>query len=100
MSTQKLHSTGLRFREAMQKAPPLQIAGAINAHHDYDKIKEGDAFNFLDLVDFAPGKQLILEVVHTDGSKEHMKLNHAYNVQQIEWFKAGSALNVIKQQNL
>ncbi|MCK3685210.1 aconitate hydratase [Maribellus sp. YY47] len=67
--------------------------------NDYDLIQEDDTFNFVDLVDFAPGKQLTLEVVHADGSKDSIKLNHTYNQQQIEWFKAGSALNLIKQQN-
>jgi len=66
---------------------------------DYDLIQEDDSFSFVDLVDFAPGKQLTLEVVHADGSKDTIKLNHTYNQQQIEWFKAGSALNLIKQQN-
>lgn len=66
---------------------------------DYDKIKEDDTFNFIDLNAFAPEKQLTLEIVHADGSKEEIKLNHTYNAQQIEWFKAGSALNLIKQQN-
>ena len=68
--------------------------------NDYDLIKEDDVFNFTDLVDFAPNKQLTLEVVHTDGSKDTIKLNHTYNQQQIEWFKAGSALNLIKKQNI
>ncbi len=67
--------------------------------NDYDLIQEDDTFNFVDLVDFAPGKQLTLEVVHADGSKDNIQLNHTYNQQQIEWFKAGSALNLIKQQN-
>ena len=66
---------------------------------DYDKIKENDTFNFIDLVDFAPGKQLHLEVVHSDGSKEILALNHTYNAQQIDWFRAGSALNLIRKQN-
>lgn len=66
---------------------------------DYDKIQEEDTFNFVDLADFAPNKQLTLELVHADGSKDTIKLNHTYNDQQIEWFKAGSALNLIKQQN-
>ena len=65
---------------------------------DYNKIKEDDTFNFIDLVDFSTGKQLTLELVHADGSKENIKLNHTYNEQQIEWFKAGSALNLIKMQ--
>ena len=67
--------------------------------NDYDLIREDDTFNFLDLVEFAPGKPLNVEVVHADGTKETIKLNHTYNAQQIEWFKAGSALNLIKQQN-
>jgi len=66
---------------------------------DYDLIQVDDTFNFLDLAEFAPGKQLTLEVVHADGSTNIIKLNHTYNAQQIEWFKAGSALNLIKTQN-
>lgn len=66
---------------------------------DYDKIKEDDTFNFIDLVDFAPEKQLMLQIVHTDGSKETIVLNHTYNAQQIDWFRAGSALNLIRKQN-
>lgn len=62
---------------------------------DYDKILEGDTINFLDLVDFAPGRQLTLEFVHTDGSKDIIMANHTYNESQIDWFKAGSALNLI-----
>ena len=63
---------------------------------DYDLIREGDTFNFLDLNSFAPNKTLTLEVVHQDGSSEQIILNHTYNEQQIEWFKAGSALNLIR----
>ena len=66
---------------------------------DYDLIQVDDTFNFTDLASFAPGKQLTLEVVHADGSTDTIKLNHTYNAQQIEWFKAGSALNLIKAQN-
>ena len=65
---------------------------------DYDKIQENDTFNFVDLADFAPGKPLTLEVLHADGSKDNIFLNHTYNASQIEWFEAGSALNLIKQQ--
>lgn len=67
---------------------------------DYDKIKEDDTFNFIDLKEFAPGKVLTLEINHADGSKENILLNHTYNAQQIDWFKAGSALNLIKLQNV
>jgi len=49
----------------------------------------------LDLVDFAPGKQLNIEFVHEDGSKDVIAANHTYNQQQIDWFKAGSALNFL-----
>ena len=66
---------------------------------DYDLIKEDDTFNFVDLKDFSPGKQISIEVVHSDGSKDLIKANHSYNSQQIEWFKEGSALNLIKKQN-
>lgn len=66
---------------------------------DYDLIQEDDTFNFVDLKDFAPGKQLTIEVVHADGSKDTVLANHTYNAQQIEWFKEGSALNLIKKQN-
>ncbi|MCR9173173.1 MAG: aconitate hydratase [bacterium] len=67
--------------------------------NDYDKIMEDDTFNFLDLDQFADGKQLTLEIVHADGSKDEIKLNHTYNEAQIDWFRAGSALNLIKKQN-
>jgi len=64
---------------------------------DYEKIKEDDTFNFLDLDQFAPDKQLTLEVEHKDGSKDEIKLNHTYNAQQINWYRAGSALNLIRR---
>jgi aconitate hydratase len=66
---------------------------------DYDKIKEDDTFNFTDLNEFAPGKQLTLELVHADGSKESIVLNHTYNQPQIDWYNEGSALNLIKREN-
>ncbi len=66
---------------------------------DYDKILEDDTFNFIDLKDFSPGKSLTIEVVHNDGSMDSIQANHTYNKQQIEWFKEGSALNLIKKQN-
>ena len=66
---------------------------------DYDLIQENDTFNFVDLNEFAPGKQLTLEAVHEDGSKDIIKLNHTYNDAQIVWYNEGSALNLIKKQN-
>ncbi|WP_242091557.1 aconitate hydratase [Aestuariivivens sediminicola] len=67
--------------------------------NDYDLIQEDDTFNFLDLNEFAPEKQLTLEIVHSNGSKDVIKLNHSYNDAQIAWYKEGSALNLIKKQN-
>ena len=67
--------------------------------NDYDLIQENDTFNFIDLNEFSQGKQLTLEIVHSDGSQDVIKLNHTYNEGQIEWFKEGSALNLIKKEN-
>lgn len=63
---------------------------------DYDKIKEDDRLDIIDLDQFTPGKPLTLVLHHADGSSEKIALNHSYNATQIEWFKAGSALNLIK----
>ena len=63
---------------------------------DYDLIREDDTFNFIDLDSFEPNKSLTLQVVHQDGSSDQITLNHTYNEQQIEWFRAGSALNLIR----
>ena len=67
--------------------------------NDYDLIQEDDVFNFIDLAAFAPAKAITIEVVHADGSKDTISANHTYNAQQIEWYKEGSALNLIKKQN-
>ncbi|MGB3608221.1 aconitate hydratase [Psychroserpens sp.] len=66
---------------------------------DYDLIQEDDTFNFLDLNEFAPDKQLTIEIVHADGSKDTIKTNHTYNQAQIDWYNEGSALNKIKREN-
>lgn len=67
--------------------------------NDYDLIQEDDTFNFVDIEDFAPGKPLTIEVVHADGGTDIIIANHSYNEAQINWFKEGSALNVIKKEN-
>jgi aconitate hydratase len=67
--------------------------------NDYDLIKEDDLFNFIDLDSFSPGKQISIEIVHSDGSKDLIMADHTYNAQQIEWYKEGSALNLIKKGN-
>lgn len=61
---------------------------------DYDKILEDDEFS-IDLSDFSEGKQIKLIIKHSDNKNETINLNHSFNNQQIEWFKAGSALNII-----
>jgi aconitate hydratase len=63
---------------------------------DYDKIKEDDIIDIIGLTSFAPNTPLTLVLNHVDGSKEEIKVNHTYNEQQIEWFKAGGALNIIR----
>jgi len=67
---------------------------------DYDKIREDDTFDIIELKEFSPGKPLIVVINHTDGTNEKIITNHSYNKNQIEWFKAGSALNLIRIQNL
>jgi aconitate hydratase len=62
---------------------------------DYDKIKPSDKVDIVGLESFAPGKNLTLVVKHEDGSKEELPLAHSFNEGQIEWFKAGSALNLM-----
>ena len=64
---------------------------------DYDKIQETDTIDIVGLSSFAPGKQLELVFNHKDGSSDHIAVNHTYNEQQIEWFKAGGALNIIRR---
>lgn len=64
--------------------------------NDYEKIKEDDTIDILGLTSFAPNTPLTLVLTHADGSKEEIKANHTYNEQQIEWFKAGGALNIIR----
>lgn len=63
---------------------------------DYNKIQEDDSIDIVGLTSFAPGKQLSLVFNHKDGSKDTITVNHSYNAQQIEWFKAGGALNIIR----
>jgi aconitate hydratase len=87
----RIHETNLK------KQGMLGLTFANEA--DYDLIQENDTINFLDLDQFAPGKPLTLEFVHEDGSKDEIVANHTYNEQQIAWFRAGSALNLIKAQN-
>jgi len=65
---------------------------------DYEKVQEDDTIDILGLTEFAPGKALTVVLNHKDGSSDTITVNHTYNEQQIEWFKAGGALNVIRSQ--
>lgn len=87
----RIHETNLK------KQGMLALTFANEA--DYNLIQEDDTLNFIDLKDFAPEKQITIELIHSDGSKDVIMANHTYNDAQIEWFKEGSALNLIKKQN-
>jgi aconitate hydratase len=84
----RIHETNLK------KQGMLGITFANPA--DYDKIQEDDLIDINGLTSFTPGVQLTLVLNHADGSKDEIKVNHSYNTQQIEWFKAGGALNIIR----
>ena len=84
----RIHETNLK------KQGMLALTFANEA--DYDKIQEDDSINIVGLGSFAPEKSLTIELVHADGSSDSFAVNHTYNEQQIEWFKAGGALNIIR----
>ncbi|OKS88027.1 aconitate hydratase [Mucilaginibacter polytrichastri] len=86
----RIHETNLK------KQGMLGITFADTA--DYDKIQEDDTFDIVGLTTFTPGVQLTVVLHHKDGSTESFPVNHTYNAQQIEWFKAGGALNIIRRQ--
>ncbi|QHS55472.1 aconitate hydratase [Mucilaginibacter sp. 14171R-50] len=66
--------------------------------NDYEKIQEDDVIDITGLTTFAPGKQLTVVLHHANGTTESFPVNHTYNAQQIEWFRAGGALNIIRRQ--
>jgi aconitate hydratase len=85
----RIHETNLKKQGML----PLTFANPA----DYDKIQPSDKISIVGLTSFAPGKPLKAVLKHKDGSKDEISLNHTFNEQQIEWFKAGSALNRMKQ---
>lgn len=87
-----------RIHETNLKKQGMLALTFVN-ENDYDKVQEDDTINFLDLDQFSDGKSIHIEFVHADGSKDVIETEHTYNEQQIGWFKAGSALNLIKQEN-
>jgi aconitate hydratase len=86
----RIHETNLK-KQGM-------LALTFDNEADYDKVQEDDVIDIIDLKDFAPDKSLTIVLNHADGSSDTVSANHTYNENQIEWFKAGSALNLIKQQ--
>ena len=87
----RIHETNLK-KQGM-------LGVTFDNENDYDLIQEDDSFDFIDLKDFSPGKQLTIKVKHKDNSEDTILVNHTYNFQQIEWYKEGSALNLIKKEN-
>jgi len=85
----RIHETNLK------KQGMLALTFADKA--DYDKVREDDTIDILGLTEFAPNKPLTVVLHHTDGSVDEITVNHSYNEQQIGWFKAGGALNIIRQ---
>ncbi|HYF51361.1 MAG TPA: hypothetical protein VEJ63_18245, partial [Planctomycetota bacterium] len=85
----RIHETNLKKQGML----PLTFANP----SDYDKVRESDTVDIVGLKDFAPGKPLKGVLHHEDGSKDEIILNHSFNAEQIEWFKAGSALNLMKK---
>ena len=88
----RIHETNLK------KQGMLGIT--FSEEQDYDIIQEDDTFNFVDLELFTPGKPLSIEVIHSDQTSHTIEANHTYNAQQIQWYREGSALNLIKKQNI
>ncbi|MBK7214740.1 MAG: aconitate hydratase [Bacteroidales bacterium] len=87
----RIHETNLK------KQGMLALTFADKA--DYDKIMEDDRIDILGLTTFSPGQQLVLKLNHADGNSEEIKVNHSYNEAQIKWFRAGGALNLIRQES-
>ncbi|WP_409479582.1 aconitate hydratase [Pseudobdellovibrio sp. HCB154] len=84
-----------RIHETNLKKQGVLAATFVNPA-DYDKIQEKDLLTIRGLNDLAPGKDLVLEAKHADGSVDKIAIKHTYNAEQLKWFKAGSALNLIR----
>ena len=85
----RIHETNLKKQGML----PLTFANPA----DYEKVQEADLVSLINLAKLAPGKQVTCVLKHADGSEDKIQLNHTYNAEQIEWFKAGSALNLMKK---
>lgn len=85
----RIHETNLK-KQGM-------LALTFDNNDDYNLIQENDAIDVIGLENFTAGVPLTVVLNHADGTKHEIKVNHTYNSQQIEWFKAGSSLNVIRR---
>ena len=86
----RIHETNLK-KQGM-------LAFTFAVKEDYDKVQEDDSIDIIGLASFAPGEPVTMVLTHKDGTNDEILLNHTYNAQQIEWFRAGGALNVIRQE--
>jgi len=86
----RIHETNLK-KQGM-------LALTFDNKADYDKFREDDNIDIIGLTNFTPDQKLTLVLHHADGTQENVLANHSYNVQQIEWFKAGAALNIIRRE--
>jgi len=87
----RIHETNLKKQGV--------LALTFSDKNDYDKIQERDRVDIVELNELSPGKQIRLILHHADGSQEEIYAKHSFNETQIEWFKAGSALNLIRNKN-
>jgi aconitate hydratase len=87
----RIHETNLKKQGV--------LALTFSDKNDYERIRETDKFDITGLNDFLPGKKIKIIIRHSNGEKETIFANHSYNGTQIEWFKAGSALNLIRNKN-
>ena len=85
----RIHETNLK-KQGM-------LALTFDDKTDYEKFREDDAIDIVGLTSFAPNQKLTLVLHHNDGTQDEIKVNHSYNEQQIEWFKEGAALNIIRR---
>jgi aconitate hydratase len=84
----RIHETNLK-KQGM-------LALTFTDKNDYDKVREDDTIDILGLVSFTPNVPLTVVLHHANGTTDEFKVNHTYNENQIEWFKAGAALNIIR----
>jgi aconitate hydratase len=85
----RIHESNLKKQGIL----PLTFANAM----DYEKVMDGDRLSLLGLAQLVPGQKVKMRIKHADGSTVEVMLNHSLNREQIEWFKAGSALNHMRK---